>query len=145
MNKIKIVLIIVILCIVITGTSCGAAYALWISPESVNSSGNNVLCNVQGWDFTMDSDLALIGNVDRDNLAYFEASQEISSQENPKLFGSVEAVRLTNTAGTSTKDHSVIFRFETTTIGEIKTQKISFDYYHEQRRQQVGVGFPKVQ
>lgn len=145
MNKIKIALIIVILCVVIAGTSCGAAYASWFYSGSVDSSVNNVDFTVTDWDFTADTDLALIGNVDRDHLAYFEVSQELSSQENSKLCGSAEAVRLTNTAGTQTKEHSVIFRIDTITIGEIKTQKISFDYYHEQRREQVGVGFPKVQ
>lgn len=145
MNKIRIALIIVIFCVVIAGTSCGAAYASWFFTDTVNSSGNNISFTVPDWDFTVDTDLALIGNVDRDNLAYFEVSQELSSQENSKLCGSAEAVRLTNTAGTQTKDHSVIFRFDAITIGEIKTQKISFDYYHEQRREQVGVGFPRVQ
>lgn len=141
MSKIKIVLIIVILCIVIAGTSCGAAYASWIYSGSVNSSGNSVSLTVQDWDFTADSDFAMIGNVDRDNLAYLDASQETSI-----VCGSAEAVRLTNTAGTQTKEHSVIFRFDRTyTVGEIKIQKISFDYYHEQRREQVGIGFPRLQ
>ena len=40
MNKFKIALIVVILCIVIAGMTCGAAYATWIYDDAFSTSNN---------------------------------------------------------------------------------------------------------
>ena len=142
MNKFKIAFIVAILCIIIAGMSCGAAYATWVYDDTLNTS-NSIGFTVPTWDFEEDSDFALIGNVDQDNLLYFNATQETGT-----LCGSAEAVRLTNTydLDNKTRDHSVIFRFDRPyTIGELKTKKITFDYYYAQRREQADKGFPRLQ
>ena len=144
MNKFKIALIVVILCIIIAGMTCGAAYATWTYNDTLSTS-NDIGFTVPAWDFEEDSDLAMIGKVDQDNLLNFNATQETGT-----ICGSAEAVRLTNTydADTNNRDHSVIFRFDSPyTVGELKIQKLSFDYYYVQRRKQSQTekGFPRVQ
>ena len=59
---------------------------------------------------------------------------------------SKEAIRLTNTSGTQNKDHNFIVATDREyKVDEIKVMKVEFDYYHAQKRQQVGKGLPKVQ
>ena len=140
MNKINIALTVGILCIIIAGMTCGAAYATWTYNDTLSIS-NTIGTTVPDWNFVEDTDFAKIGYVNRDNCAYLEPTQETSI-----ICGSVEAVRLTNTAGTQGKDHKFIVDFDRDyLIGEIKTRKVSFDYYHAQKRQQTGKGLPKVE
>ena len=114
----------------------GTGYS-WV--VSTNSPENNIAeVDILNWAFN-DSDFARIDGVS--NLSYLTATQE-----NTITQGSNEAVRLTNTAGTATKDH--IFFLATDreyTVNEIKVMKVEFDYYHAEKRQQKGKGFPKVQ
>ena len=114
----------------------GTGYAAWTS----NSNNVNTVAQIEvlPWSFN-DSDFAKIDNVS--NLSYLTATQETSI-----VSASNEAVRLTNTAGTQSKEHSFILATDREyTVGEIKVMKVAFDYYHAQKRQQVGKGFPKVQ
>lgn len=98
--------------------------------------------NVPAWRFDRDADAARIEKVG--NCSYLEASRETTIVS--PLDGSVEGVRLTNTAGKQAKSHSVELSFDTAyTLGDIRFQKVEFDYYHVQKREQVGKGFPKVQ
>lgn len=116
----------------------GTTYSAWVFDG--NASASNVAqVNVPSWNFDRDSDFAKIEGVS--NLSYLEASSERSITN-----GSFEAVRLTNTAGTQTKDHSFVLATDRDyTVGEIKVMKVEFDYYHAKKRQQAGKGFPKVQ
>ena len=116
----------------------GIGNATW-TYNSNNAAVNNCEVAVPIWNFGTDNDFSVIDNVS--NLSYLTASKETSI-----LNASNEAVRLTNTAGTQTKDHSFILATDREyTVGEIKVMKVEFDYYHAQKREQVGKGFPKVQ
>lgn len=114
----------------------GTGYS-WVISE--NSPINNTAdVEVLDWTFN-DSDFARIGNIS--NCSYLTATQE-----NTIVNGSQEAVRLTNTAGTQNKDHNFIVNTDRDyTVDEIKVMKVEFDYYHAEKRQQKGKGFPKVQ
>ncbi len=140
MNKFKIALTLVILCILISGITCGAAYATWIYDDDLIVN-KNIGFMVPEWNFDEDTDFALRGNIQDTNCAYLVPTQETSI-----VRGSAEAVRLTNTAGTQGKTHSFMVDLDRDyTVGEIKIQKVSFDYYYASKRQQQGKGFPKVQ
>lgn len=131
-----ILCIVLILCMLFP---IGAGYAAWtnIQPEFVDHS---ISFGVPTWNFVPDS--AVIGNISA--CSYLIASQEFSILSSN--VGDTEAVRLTNTAGTQTKDHSFVVALDREyTVGEAKIYKVEFDYYHAQKRQQQGKGFPKVQ
>lgn len=131
-----ILCIVLILCMLFP---ISAGYAAWtnIQPEFVDHS---VSFGVPTWNFVPDS--AVIGNVSA--CSYLIASQEFSILSSN--VGDTEAVRFTNTAGTQTKDHSFVVALDREyTVGEAKIYKVEFDYYHAQKRQQQGKGFPKVQ
>lgn len=113
-------------------------YATFVSTNSCNNSP--LFQNfVTDWTFCSDSDFARIDNIS--NLSYLTATQETSITR-----GSNEAVRLTNTAGTQTKDHIFYVAFDRDyKVSEIKEMKIEFDYYFAQKREQFARGLPKVQ
>ena len=68
------------------------------------------------------------------------------TKEQSTTMNSTEAIRLTSTTGTSTKDHIVNIRFDRDYyLSEIKYFKFEFDYYHRYKREQYNKGFPKVQ
>ena len=116
----------------------GTTYSSWTYNTTAiqNDTAQVVIPN---WNFGNDTDFSVIDNVS--NLSYLTASKETSI-----LKASNEAVRLTNTAGTQTKDHSFILHTDRDyTVDEIKVMKVEFDYYHAEKRQQAGKGFPKVQ
>lgn len=143
MNKIKIAALLIILCVIIAGFTCGTAYAGWVYDDVVYDSDTSVGFTVPDWDFLVDSDFAKVGFIDTDNLAWLEPSQETSL-----VFGSAEAIRLTNTAGTQSKSHIFIIDLDRDyTVGEIRVQKVSFDYYYAERNaaNTCGKGFPKVE
>lgn len=123
----------------VTAFLFGTTYSAWV--HNITADTNNpVQANVPFWDFGEDSDFARIGNVG--NCSYLIASKEttiLAPHSN-------EAIRLTNTAGKSTKDHT--FNISTDrdyTVGELRFLKIEFDYYHAEKREQVDKGFPAVQ
>lgn len=73
-------------------------------------------------------------------------SNLVATKEEVVTRGSTEAVRITNTAGTQTKDHVINLAFDKDyTLAEIQTHKLEFDYYHEYKREQNTKGFPKLQ
>ena len=131
-------LLLIVVCIFIIALSCGITYSSWVYNSNVDIS-NNIGFTVPTWDFVTDTGFATYANVI--SYSYLTPSQETSI-----TCGSPEAVRFTNEAGTSTKDHIMCFCFDRDyTVGEIKVQKVSFDYYHIAKRQQQGKGFPKLQ
>ena len=143
MNKIKIAALLIILCVIIAGMTCGTAYATWVYNDVVYDDNTTIGFIVPEWDFVVDSDFAKAECVRNNSLNYFEASQETEL-----TIGSVEAIRFTNTAQTETKDHSFIIDFDRNyTVGEIRFQKVSFDYYFAEKRSldKLGRGFPKVE
>ena len=114
----------------------GTTYSAW----TINGGpiDNTAQVDVLDWNFN-DNDFALIDSVS--NCSYLTPTQETSI-----VNGSAEAVRFTNTAGTQTKDHSFILATDKEyLLDEIKVMKVEFDYYHAEKRQQKGKGFPKVQ
>ena len=118
-------------------TIFGTTYSAWSFTEQASVS-EVAQIEVPNWQFD-DLDFAKVGNVG--NCSYL-----IPSKETSIVCDSVEAVRLTNTAGTQNKDHSFIVSTDRDyTVDEIKVMKVEFDYYHAKKRQQVGKGFPKVQ
>ena len=119
----------------------GTGFASWTinNNESVD---NAVRVDIQDWDFGEISDSAHIANVN--STSNLTASQETGLLSDYAT--SIEAIRLTNTAGTSNVDHSVNFALDKNyRLGDIATWKVEFDYYHAEKRQQAGKGFPKVQ
>ena len=115
----------------------GTTYSAWAFDSSMETA-NAVQVEVPSWDFHGDIGFAKIENVS--NCSYLTATRETSVTR-----GSSEAVRLTNTAGTQTKTHGFNLAFDRDyTLGEIKTHKIQFDYYHAQKREQADKGLPKV-
>lgn len=137
MNKIKVALIMVILCVVVTGLFVGNAYSAWVIEES-SAVDKNVQFNVTSWNFD-DTDFALFDNVG--SCTNLTASKETSITQN-----SAEAIRITSTTGTSTKDHSINISFDRDySLSEIRYYKFEFDYHHRYKREQYNKGFPTVQ
>jgi len=115
----------------------GTAYSAWgFAPQA--SADQAAQVGVPDWDFD-DSDFAKAVNVN--GLGNLTAAKEESI-----TYGSSEAIRLTNTAGTQTKDHTFYINLDREyALSEIATYKIEFDYYHAFKREQHDKGFPKVQ
>lgn len=136
----------------------GSAFAAWTS----NGGGldNQARVDIQEWDFREESDSAHYDRVNRDPsyLKLWEASSEENEEgEDDAILSdysySEKAIRLTNTNGTSGGAHSVNIKLYTGkdeqhdwyTLDEIRIRKIEFDYYHAEKRQQNGYGYPEVQ
>ncbi len=116
----------------------GTTYSAWVFNNSANIN-NTVQVEVPTWDFGNDTDFALLDNIS--GLSYLTATQETSITRS-----SHEAVRLTNTAGTQTKDHVFYIDLDREyNLYDIATCKIEFDYYHAYKREQNTKGFPKLQ
>lgn len=142
MNKFKIAAVLIILCVIVSGVTCGTAYATWTYSNTVYDS-SDIGFRVPEWDFVVDTDYAKVEWIDTNHVEFLEYSQETSL-----LCGSVEAIRFTNTAGTQGKNHTFIMKLDRNyTVGEIKIQKVSFDYYFAEKRSENnrGKGFPKVE
>lgn len=142
MNRIKIISSLIILCVLVSGIICGTAYATWTYTDVVYDS-SEIGFMVPEWDFVVDPDFARVECIKDNSVNYLEPSQETSL-----VCGSVEAIRFTNTAQTQTQAHSFIIDLgRNYTVGEIKIQKVSFDYYYAEKRElkKKGTGFPKVE
>lgn len=136
-NKFLLPLIALFLCALIVGTT----YSAWSFNNVISLSNPTIGVEVLPWGFD-GVDFARLENVGTCNFLNSSRETTIVSPDN----NSVEAVRFTNTAGTQTKDHTFIINLDRDyTIGEIKTYKVEFDYYHAQKRAQTGKGFPKCQ
>ena len=128
----------------------GSAFAAWATSEGPVD--NAVRVEIQDWDFGELTDSAHYENVPSDRLVNLSVSQETEILADTAH--STEAIRLTNTYGYSNKrvDHSVNIDLYTGkpagqnyfTVGEIAIKKVEFDYYHAEKRQQAGKGYPKV-
>lgn len=120
----------------------GTAYAAWTTNEGAVEDAVRV--EIQDWDFGEISDSAHLSNVSMGNLQYLTASQETEILSD--YHTSVEAIRLTNTAGTQSKSHSFNINLDRDYfLREIAIKKVEFDYYHAEKRSQKGKGYPKVQ
>ena len=116
----------------------GTTYSAWIN---VNSQSNvNIISNeVPTWQFEEDSDFAKASNLR--NSTNLTVTKETSITQN-----SNEAIRITSTTGTSTKDHIININLDRDYyLSEIQFYKFEFDYYHRYKREQYNKGFPKVQ
>lgn len=130
--------ILFIICIFAIALILGTTYSTWMYTVTTDIS-NSVEFTVPTWDFVSDTGFAVIGNVGA-------CTNLTATRETSIVLGSSEAVRLTNTAGTATKDH--LFNISTDrdyTVGEIKYFKVEFDYYYAEKREQSGRGYPSVQ
>ena len=125
----------------------GTTYSAWVVDNST-SANNIVNVEVPDWKEQLDwakyrSDASDEENHLIDNN-YLTPSIETSILS-PRRFSS-EAIRFTNTTGKQkNKEHVMTIATDRDyLLGEIKTFKVAFDYYHEYRREQYGIGFPKV-
>ena len=131
-------LLLIIICIFACTLVFGLASATWVFIPTTSSS-NSIDFVVPTWDFAADLGFAKLDNVGA-------CTNLTATKETSITLGSSEAVRLTNTAGTATKDH--LFNISTDrdyTVGEIKYFKVEFDYYYAEKREQSGRGYPSVQ
>ena len=132
-NKFLISFLVIFASLLLVGTS----YSAWVSTTSVNND-NNVQASVPEWIFG-DVGFAKIENVN--GLSYLTATKEETLTQ-----GSTEAVRFTNTAGTSYKTHVFYINLDKSyNLYDIATCKIEFDCYHTFKREQNTKGFPKLQ
>ena len=118
----------------------GLGFGAWVSQNEVADSAS-VSANVPTWYFSW-PDAAKIGNVY--GTSYLTATQvtELCSPAGSDGDG----VRLTNTGGTQGRTHYVNIHFnEELILGDIYNQKVVFDYYYAQKREQAGRGIPKLQ
>lgn len=115
----------------------GTTYSAWTFANSAEVT-NNVHIEVPAWAFD-DTGFAKIENVS--SSTNLECSKEETVTQ-----GSPEALRLTSTTGTATKDHIVNIDFDRDYyVSEVQFCKFEFDYYHRYKREQYDKGFPTVQ
>ena len=118
----------------------GTTYSAWASDGTVDMS-HVVQVETPAWGFDTLPDFAQFQNVSTCSFVTASSETTITSPRSP----GPEAVRLTNTAGTQNKSHTVnISTDRVYTVGEIEVMKVEVDYYHIEKRQQQGKGFPKV-
>lgn len=118
----------------------GLGFGVWVSQNEVADSAS-VSANIPTWYFSW-PDAAKISNVY--GTSYLTATQETELFSPAGSDG--DAVRLTNTGGSQSRTHYVNIHFnEELTLGDIYNQKVVFDYYYAQKREQAGRGIPKLQ
>lgn len=116
---------------------CGSAFGAWVTTVE-NDANLSANVAIQDWVF---GDL---GFAKYDNI--LSVTNVTATKDTTVTQGSSEALRLTNTAGTLTKDHIVNISFDRDYyLSEIRYFKFEFDYYHRYKREQYNKGFPKVQ
>ena len=104
-----------------------------------NANANqNIQVVVPSWRFE-DTDFAKAANLR-------SATNLTVTKEETITQGSSEAIRITSTTGTTSKDHIININFDRDYyLSEIKYYKFEFDYYHRYKREQHTKGFPKLQ
>ena len=128
--------IILSICIIIL-LLFGVANATWIYSNPANIS-SNIGFSVPQWTFE-DHDFSLFDNV-------VSCTNATATKETSLTLNSVEAIKMTSTTGTSSKDHTITINFDRDyTVGEVKYCKFEFDYHHRYKREQYNKGFPTVQ
>ena len=116
----------------------GTTYSAWAFSNNPEI-GSTVQYEVPTWDFNGDTDFAKASNLL--SAVNLNVSQETAITQN-----SAEAIRITSTTGTSTKDHIINLNLDRDYyLSEIQVYKFEFDYYHRYKREQYNKGFPKVQ
>lgn len=99
---------------------------------------NTAQVDILNWQFD-DSDFAKTSNLLSSVNLNVTKEETITQNSN-------EAIRITSTTGTSTKDHIININLDRDYyLSEIKFFKFEFDYYHRYKREQHTKGFPKVQ
>ena len=115
----------------------GSTYSAWVYTDT-KGANNIVQPEVPTWHFD-DTDFAKISNL-RNSTNLTVTKEETITQN------SSEAIRVTSTTGTSTKDHIININLDRDYyLSEIQFYKFEFDYYHRYKREQHTKGFPKVQ
>lgn len=116
----------------------GTTYSAWTFTNTTDVT-NNVQVEVPTWDFLTDTGFAKYDNVK-------SVTNLVAAKEETVTLGSSEALRLTSTTGTATKDHIVNINLDRDYyLSEIQFFKFEFDYHHRYKREQYNKGFPKVQ
>ena len=115
----------------------GTTFAAWTT-NNANDVSNVAQVNVLSWNFD-DIDFAKSSNLLSSTNLSVTKEETITQNSN-------EAIRITSTTGTSTKDHIINLNLDRDYyLSEIKYYKFEFDYYHRYKREQHTKGFPKVQ
>ena len=125
----------------------GTGYAAWTS-NTANNVNEVASVNVPEWEEEPDWAKYRVDASDEENHLIDNTNLTPSIETtilSPRRF-STEAIRFTNTTGKQkNKEHVMtVTTDQTYLLGDIKTFKVAFDYYHEYRREQYGIGFPKV-
>ena len=116
----------------------GTTYSAWVLTST--ASGDNIAqVEMPTWDFNGDTDFAKASNLRSSTNLIVTKDETITQNSN-------EAIRITSTTGTQTKDHIININFDRDyVLSEIKYYKFEFDYYHRYKREQYNKGFPTVQ
>jgi len=115
----------------------GTTYSAWLFTD-VAIASNQFQVEVLSWVFG-DNGFAKIENVRNGTNVIITKEENITQN-------SSEAIRMTSTTGTSTKDHIININFDRDYyLSEIQFYKFEFDYYHRYKREQYDKGFPKIQ
>lgn len=116
----------------------GTTYSAWAFGNSIETN-NIVQIEVPTWNFGEDLDFAKIDNLKSSTNLTVTKEETITQNSN-------EAIRVTSTSGTTTKDHIININLDRDYyLSEIQFYKFEFDYYHRYKREQHTKGFPKVQ
>jgi len=137
-NKTNLVIRYLSLLIIILLITCfSVGSASWVLNNSIDIS-NSPQVFTPAWVF---GDL---GFAKFDNIR--NVTNVTATKEQTITLNSTEAIRLTSTTGTTTKDHIVNINLDRDYyLSEIQFFKLEFDYYHRYKREQYNKGFPKVQ
>ena len=118
----------------------GTTYSAWAFTSSVTTE-SGIEATVRPWYFK-GPDAAKIENVY--GTSYLTAARETEIFSPAGSAG--DAVRFTNTGGSQSRTHYANIHFnEELILGDIYNQKVVFDYYYAQKREQAGRGIPKLQ
>ena len=124
--------------IIASASLFGVGHSAWAYSSSSDTS-NTMDANFPTWHFLEDTDFAKYDNVG--STTNLNVSKETTITQD-----SYEAIRITSTTLTQTKDHIINIAFDKQyALSEIRFYKLEFDYYHKYRREQNDKGFPKVQ
>ena len=137
MKKKFLIPLIIILILFASTIFFDKAYSSWVF-DNTSVITNPIQIQVPSWIFG-DIGFAKFSNIR--SVTNVNATKEQNITMN-----STEAIRLTSTTGTQTKDHTVHINFDRDYyLSEIQFFKFEFDYYHRYKREQYNKGIPTVQ
>lgn len=129
--------LIFILTILVVVMLFGTTYSSWVFDDTFIIT-NPIQVHTPSWIFG-DLGFAKFNNIR-------SVTNVTATKEQTITMNSTEAIRLTSTTGTSTKDHIVHINLDRDYyLSEIQFFKLEFDYYHRYKREQYNKGFPTVQ